>query len=115
MGVGVVGHHLRKPQRLAPVAGHGCAHDPGGVGDEKGHPRCGHRFRGDQQIALVLAVFVVDHHDHAAGSERGNGTLHRFDRKILRLRRKRVRHQMVSVNAEWVPKRREWYVSGAPP
>ena len=26
-------------------------------------------FGGDGEIALILAVFVVDHHDHAAGTE----------------------------------------------
>jgi hypothetical protein len=45
--------------------------------DEERHLLLGDAGGGEDQVALVLAVGVVDHDDHASGRECGDGAVHR--------------------------------------
>ena len=66
---GVLSRHLAEAKIVEALFGHGEADQPATV---LGHEVDGFRrdlFGGHGQVALVLAVFVVDDHDHAAGAD----------------------------------------------
>ena len=70
----VHGRHGRQVQRLCPSRRHRRAHDPRGVPDDEPHPLRSHRRGGHDEVALVLAVLVIDDDDGppvAQGGQRG--------------------------------------------
>jgi hypothetical protein len=71
--VGVRADHQRDLQLVEPVAGGGHADHAGGVTDEEGDLGGGDGLRGDDEVAFVLAVGVVDDHDHFAARGRRDG------------------------------------------
>ncbi len=60
---GVLAHHERKLERIGALGEQRHADDPGGVGQEKGDLLGRDGFGRHDQVSLVLAVLVVDHHD----------------------------------------------------
>src|SRR5690606_33892229 len=63
-GVGL--DHRRQAELAAALAAQRQADQPARVGDHEVDVRGTHAFGGHDQVALVLAVLVVDDHDHAA-------------------------------------------------
>ena len=53
----------------------GDADDPGAVADHERERLGCRRVGGDDQVALVLAILVVDHHDHPAAADRRDRSL----------------------------------------
>src|SRR5690606_32645438 len=66
---GVVVHHRRQAQLLAALARQRQAHQAACVRDHEVDVGGPHQLGGHDQVALVLAVLVVDDDDHAAGAE----------------------------------------------
>ena len=83
----LVAHHQRDAQLVEPLAGHRQADEAAPVArhevDRLGRDLLG----GDRQVALVLAVLVVDDDEHAAGADvlEGLGNRGRHRRETLRL------------------------------
>ncbi|MEU1183282.1 hypothetical protein ABZ464_37725 [Streptomyces sp. NPDC005820] len=46
------------------------------MSDQEGHLLVADQFGGDDEIALVLPVRVVGHHDHLTRRQRGDGPLY---------------------------------------
>src|SRR5699024_12193624 len=67
----VLARHRRQAQAVAFGAGQRRTHETGTVPDEEGHQFGGGLLGGEDQIALVLPVLVVEHHDHASGRDLG--------------------------------------------
>lgn len=72
VGVGVVDDHLGQIQGGGPVGGEGCADDAAGVADHKGHLLGGDMLGRDDEVALVLAGWGIQHDDEVAGREGGD-------------------------------------------
>ena len=79
---GVV-HHRRQGKLLRAFAGDGGADVAGGVVEEEGDLLGGHGLGGHDEVALVLAVLVVDDDHHLATADGGDGV---GDRGELELR-----------------------------
>src|SRR3546814_4871205 len=65
----VVAHHRRQPELGAALAGERQAHQPTRMGDHEVDVGRLDQLGGHDQVALVLAVLVVDDHDHAPGAQ----------------------------------------------
>ena len=59
--LGVVHHHERQVQCIGPLIGHRGTDHATGVADHEGHLLRRHGVGGDDQVALVLTILVVDH------------------------------------------------------
>ncbi len=70
----VQGHHGIKMQALRFLRRQRHAHDARGVADDEGHLLGRAPGSGDEQVAFVLAIIVVGHHDDLAAPE-GSGDL----------------------------------------
>jgi len=68
LGFGVRDHHQGEVERVGARRLDRHAKDARGVLEEEGHALGRDVLGGHDQIALVLAVLVVHHHDHAAAS-----------------------------------------------
>ena len=68
-GRGVVVHHQRQAELPEPVVGEGQADEAPAVGGHEVDGLGGHAIGGHAEVALVLAVLVVDEDDHLAGTE----------------------------------------------
>ncbi len=66
--IGVDRHHHRQPELVEALAQHGQADDPRGVADHEPELLLGDCVGGDDQVAFVLSVGIIDHdHQFAAG------------------------------------------------
>jgi hypothetical protein len=65
----VVAHHRRQSKLAAAFARQRQAHQAACVRDHEIDVGRLHQFGGHDQVALVLAILVVDDHDHAAGTQ----------------------------------------------
>ncbi len=63
LDLGVGRHHQREVEVLHPLGGEGNADQAGGVGQEEGDLLRGDGVGRHDQVAFVLAILVVDHHD----------------------------------------------------
>ena len=72
---GVVGHRQRQLEFVQARAGHRQADLPAAVLRHEIDDLRGDLLRRDRQVALVLAVLIVDHDDHAAVPDRLDGVL----------------------------------------
>ena len=61
--------HLRQAELLAPLAGEAEADEPARVRRHEVDRLVGGELRGDDEVALVLAVGIVDDDDHPAGAD----------------------------------------------
>ena len=75
IGVVALGDHRRQAQRIGTLGGHRGAEDAGGVPHDERHLLGGDGRGGQDQVTLVLAVGVVDDHDHPTGGDRRDGLL----------------------------------------
>ena len=66
---GVVLHHRRQTQLLAAFGGQRQADQAARLACHEVDVLGPHQFRGHEQVALVLAILVVEHDDHAAGAD----------------------------------------------
>ena len=66
----VSSHHLRDPELVEAPGRHRQAHDPAAVGDHEVHRLGGRLLGGDDEVAFVLAVGVVDDDDDLAVADR---------------------------------------------
>ena len=77
---------IRERQRegIRPLRGQGRAHITGGVADGPGQTLRGQGLRGQDHVALVLAVLVVEHQHRAAGPQglQGSGELRGEVRRV---------------------------------
>ena len=73
LGVLVDADHRGQAQRVGAGGVQRHADHPGGVPDGEGHELRGGVLGGEDDVALVLAVFVVDDHHGAAGGQRCQG------------------------------------------
>ncbi|MNZ56689.1 hypothetical protein D3C78_746410 [compost metagenome] len=73
LGVGL--DHQRQLERIEALAGQRDADQAAAVADQEGHLRGRDGVGGDDQIAFVLAVGVVDHDDEFAAGDGGKGGL----------------------------------------
>src|SRR5699024_6880538 len=73
VAVAVLVVHRRQRQPVARVVGQRDAHEPGGVAHGEGDQRRRRVRGGEDEVALVLAVGVVDDHDRLPGGDRGQG------------------------------------------
>ena len=64
----VVGHH-GQPQGLDPILGQGETDEPPAVAGHEVDGLGRDQIRGQGQVALVLAILVVDHDDQLAGAD----------------------------------------------
>ena len=64
-------HHQRQPQRPAALLGERQADQAAAVARHEVDVLGPHAGRGHEQVALVLALLVVHHDDHAPGGELG--------------------------------------------
>src|SRR5690606_30454234 len=69
--LGVVVHHLREVQPVQFVALHGGADQAAALAHHERDDLLGRHLGGDDEVALVLAVLVVDDHDGPAGRDVG--------------------------------------------
>src|SRR5699024_5962576 len=67
----VLARHRRQAQAVAFSAGQRRTHETGTVPDEEGHQYGGGLLGGEDQIAIVLAIIVVEHYDPASGRDLG--------------------------------------------
>jgi hypothetical protein len=65
----LVAHHQRDAQLVQPLARHRQADQAAPVARHEVDRLRSHLLRGDREIALVLAVLVVDDDDHLPGAE----------------------------------------------
>ena len=75
--LGVGGHHQGQVELLDPLGGERHADQTRGVGEEEGDLLGGDRVGGHDQVALVLAVLVVDDDDDLAAPDRRDRFLNR--------------------------------------
>ncbi len=73
--VAVVRRHQRDLETVEHRGRHRNADDPAGVPDREGHQGGGRLGRREDEVALVLALLVVDDDDRLAGRDVGQGTL----------------------------------------
>ena len=71
----VVRHHQRQLEPVQDLRRGGRADVAAGVADEQGHQLGGREARGEGQVALVLAVLVVDDHHGSPDGDLGDGAL----------------------------------------
>ncbi len=81
--LGVVVDHLRQTQPVQFLALHGRADQAAALAHHEGDDLGGHLLGGDDEVALVLAVLVVDDHDGAARGDVGDGLLDGVEREVL--------------------------------
>ncbi|CAM5344126.1 hypothetical protein SVIOM74S_08567 [Streptomyces violarus] len=81
--LGVVLDHLRELQAIQLLALHRGADQAAALAHHEGDDLGGRLLGGDDEVALVLAVLVVDDHDRAAGRDIGDGLLDRVEREVL--------------------------------
>src|SRR5690606_678368 len=81
--LGVVVHHLRQPEAVQFVALHGGADQAAALAHHEGDDLGGGHLGRDDEVALVLAVLVVDDDDRPAGRDVGDGLLDRVERQVL--------------------------------
>ena len=74
--LGVLGHHLRQVEAVQLGAFQRGADQAAALGHHEGDQFGGGELGGEDQVALVLPVLVVDHHDRAAGRDVRDGPLH---------------------------------------
>ena len=65
--------HRRQVEPVAGLAGEPDAHHAGGVADGEAHQFGGGQLGGEDQVALVLPVLVVDDDDRPTGGDLGDG------------------------------------------
>ena len=97
----LVAHHQRDAQLVETLAGHRQADEPA---PEAGHEvdRLGRDLLGrDREVALVLAVLVVDDDDHLSGAD----VLERLGNRGRHLASFRRRGRRASVRRTWRPRR----------
>ena len=75
----VVRGHQRDLEPLEHVAGHRHADHAAGVADRERHQLGRGPGGGEDDVALVLTVLVIDDHDGLAGRDVGDGPLHRVE------------------------------------
>ena len=75
LDLGVGDDHEGEVEGVGPLRKERHADHPGGVGQEECDVLGGRRLRRHHQVTLVLAVLVVDHHDHAEASDGIDGLL----------------------------------------
>ena len=78
--LGVVGDHQREPQLVEPVAFDRHADHAAGVADHERHRLGRHLLRRHDEVALVLAIGVVDDDHDLAARDSGDGVLDRRER-----------------------------------
>ena len=100
--VEIVGDHRRQVQPVGAVGGHRHADDAAGVADHEGHLFRRRLRRGHDQVALVLAVGVVDDDDELA---LGDGRDGRFDAVEVRVLVRHVRPLRLQVMRPGMPPR----------
>lgn len=83
--LGVVLDHLREAEPVQFVALHGGADQSAAFAHHEGDDLGGRLLGGDDEVALVLAVLVVDDHDGAAGRDVGDGLFDRVEHGVLEL------------------------------
>ena len=66
---GVLGAHQRQPEVVAAFRGKGQADEPAAVRGHEIDDLGGDFFGGDGEVALVFPVFIVHHHQDAAGAD----------------------------------------------
>ena len=66
---GVLGAHERQPEVVAAFRGEGQADKPAAVGGHEIDDLGGDFFGGDGEVALVFPIFIVHHHQDAAGAD----------------------------------------------
>ena len=74
--LGIGGDHEGKVELLHPLGGEGNADESRGMGQKEGDLLRGGGVGRHDQVALVLAVLVVDHDHDLAPSDRRNGVLY---------------------------------------
>jgi hypothetical protein len=79
---GILGAHQRQAQRVDPLARQRQADQPAAVHRHEIHRLRGGHLRRDHQIALVLAVLVIDKDEHAPVARILNDLLDRGDRVL---------------------------------
>ena len=80
--LGVVLDHLRELEAVELVALHGRADQTAALAHHEGDDLGGRLLGGDDEVALVLPVLVVDDHDRAARRDVGDGLLDRVEREV---------------------------------
>ena len=75
LGLGVGDDHEGQVEFVGALALEGCAEDPRGVLEEERHGLGRDVLGRHDEVALVLAVLVVDHDDHAAAAQSGRSPL----------------------------------------
>jgi hypothetical protein len=73
-------HHLRQIESRQRRLFHGYADDAAGVPDHECHRHGGGMLGGHDEVAFVLAVFIVHDDHHASGTQLGEDLLHRVER-----------------------------------
>lgn len=68
-GVGL--HHHRQLELANPLVGQTEADDAGALADHHGHLLVGHGFCGKDEIAFVLAIFIIGHQHTLTGTQGG--------------------------------------------
>ena len=80
--LGVVLDHLRELEAVELVALHGRADQAAALAHHEGDDLGGRLLGGDDEVALVLPVLVVDDHDRAARRDVRDGLLDRVEREV---------------------------------
>jgi hypothetical protein len=78
----VVADHHRQLELVDERVVHGQADEAAGVGRHEVDRLGRHLLGGEHEVALVLAILVVDEDDHAAGADVGEGALDAGDRVV---------------------------------
>mmetsp|Transcript_4917 Transcript_4917/g.21990 ORF Transcript_4917/g.21990 Transcript_4917/m.21990 type:complete len:547 (+) Transcript_4917:37-1677(+) len=67
------GDHEGQVESVRGLVVHGDAHQPAGVADHEVHALLGHLIGGADEVTLVLAILVVEHHHEPPGGHLGDG------------------------------------------
>jgi hypothetical protein len=81
--LGVVLDHLREFEPVQFLALHGDADQAAALAHHEGDDLGGGLFGGDDEVALVLAVLVIDDHDGPAGGDVADGVLDGVEGEVL--------------------------------
>ena len=83
LGIGMVGRLQVEVQAFANARRHCQADDAAAVPHHEVDGFGRHLLRGDDQVALVLAILVIDEHDHAAGPQLGQRLVDRAEAIVV--------------------------------
>ncbi len=78
--IGVVRHHQRQRECVGALGRHGRTHDAGAVAHDERHLLGRDQLGGPHQVAFVLPIGIIGHHDQLPSSKRSQGIVDRVGR-----------------------------------